>query len=112
MKRFRFSLLSLVVGVVLFSGPLYVNLRMPEVDVRYTSVRKMETWLYGWPFIAYREHLVASLVKSPPDPAGDGSCEWHWLRVAGNVVVGLVIAVLGGTVCEYLVRRRTKGAKT
>jgi len=102
MKRFRFSLLSLVVGVVLAGGVVWLNLR-PRADWVECSHGGIEQeHSYGWPFKA-RYRFVW-----PHEPDSYG---WLWKGLAVNIAIGLAIVFGGAGVCEWLVRRRAAKAK-
>jgi len=128
MKRLRFSLLSLVVGVLLLAAVMHLNLRPRllhgephylKLDVPET-VSRSEICTYGWLLVACKECRI-TVTQRPPDPQQDWSgrrpCpwkdgeavyEWYASGFAGNVVVGLVTILLGATACEIVLRRRVK----
>jgi len=107
-KRFRFSLLSLLVGVVLAGGVGWLNLRPVGIYFSTTgpsSLEPVEVLIgnqYGWPFFAYRTEMAWAL--SPPPPPSP-IC-WH--AVILDIAIGLAIVFGGAGVCEYVVRRRGK----
>ena len=107
MKRFRFSLLSLLVGVMLAGGVLYLNLR--PVGVYYTLVDDdthepslvLVARNYGWPTWAYQDGIWEM-----------GISDIHsWSYAAFDIAIGLAIVFGGAGVCEYVVRRRAAKAK-
>ena len=109
MKRFRFSLLSLLVGVMLAGGVVWLNVQPLGV---YASARVAITQEpvefqigahYGWPLHAYykrRDKLIS------------GRSRVTWSAAAIDIAIGLAIVFGGAGVCEYVVRRRTKKAET
>ncbi len=93
MKRFRFSLLSLVVGVVLAGGVGYLNMRPSEFIEGSDPLIQTARLEYGWPFVAcewwwWEDYL------------------WHWLALCANILVGLAIVFGGAGANEYVLRRR------
>ena len=102
-KRFRFSLLSLLVGVVLAGGFVCLNV--------YPTHNKPETlqddW-HGWPLGAYRQ--IVMHINWPAEyshlPSRQLRSEWHWPSLAANIAIGFAIVFGGAGVCEFVVRRR------
>ena len=116
MKRVRFSLLSLLVGVVLAGGVGWLNVRtflydselppplLAFVDIKLGSRTPviLSRW-YGWPMDAYRQRF--SLQQEVSGSVME-SLDWHWLGFAANIAIGLAIVFGGAGVCEYVIRRR------
>ena len=103
MKRFRFSLLSLLVGVVLAGGVLWLNVRPNKtqseiVFVNMDGTREFDTFsksCSGWPWAYYSSDSLFGAY-------------WLWPFLAANIAIGLAIVFGCAGVCEWLVRRRAK----
>ena len=120
MKRFRFSLLSLLVGVVLAGGVVFLNVRpstysspppayRDESGMILTTFYSTEVSEYGWPFVVCEHLLFTDPARSALAPRGE-----YFVRMpslAANIAIGLVIVFGGAGVCEWLVRRRATKAK-
>ena len=121
MKRFRFSLLSLLVGVVLAGGVGGLNVR-PSIFAsgKYQLVMG-DTHLYGWPLVAYRGIAWPEGLQLNSDVAADREVlnyilslpadGWSWPALAANIAIGLAIVFGGAGACEWRVRRRAAKAK-
>jgi len=131
MKRFRFSLLSLVVGVVLAGGVVWLNMRgniYPELlpfevavssgdpsdepTVIWTGERVIRS--SGWPWCFCSVPRFLNLSEKPPDvplPREVFQKRWSWPSLSANIAIGLAIVFGGAGVCEYVVRRRSAKAK-
>ncbi len=105
MKRFRFSLLSLLVGVVLAGGMLWLNVGTPFWIITSQADVDLSQRYYGWPLHAYVEY-VAQTPRSL-----NRWYHYRWPGLAANIAIGLAIVFGGAAVCEYVVRRRVKKAK-
>ena len=108
MKRFRFSLLSLLVGVVLAGGVVWLNAQpvgvytSASVAISQEPVEFQVGAHYGWPLHAYykrRDKLIS------------GRSRVSWSAAAANTAIGLAIVFGGAGACEWLVRRRAAKAK-
>ena len=109
MKRFRFSLLSLLVGVLLAGGVGWMNMRPTVAEIPNGDVWRY----YGWPYHTYTECTPASgatfhiwggrIRRRMGNHIGS-----RWGALAADIAIGLAIVVGGTGACEWLVRRRAK----
>ena len=106
-KRFRFSLLSLLVGVLLTGGVGWLNVRTRK-DFTATHAVTVERHSFGWPFTARLEDFVVTKAQNTIDRFP----EWRWPGLVANIAIGLAIVFCGAGACEYVVRRRGKKAET
>jgi hypothetical protein len=119
MKRFRFSLLSLLVGAVLAGGVVYLNVRpgtplhsevpvIPIGEVKTFSPKYiLESRVFGWPFRASSKWIGQKASRHAGPDSIEGR-EWQWPGLAANIAIGLAIVIGGAGVCEHVVRRRGK----
>ena len=118
LKRFRFSLLSLLVSVVLAGGFGWLNLLPMITASSRPQPTVVDTHLYGWPFVAYTETVWTeeTQLKLNTDVAAEREImnyilslpanQWYWPGLTANIAIGLAIVFGGAGVCEYVVRRR------
>ena len=123
LKRFRFSLLSLLVGVVLAGGVGWLNVRPSEIGCEpFCRPDRPEGWTYtytrsyGWPFDAHFSSITLSADGDKGGRLPQEYVESHWEAwdrdprwlssgVARNIAIGLAIVFGGAGVCEYVARR-------
>ena len=113
----RLSILSLVAGVLLSVGFLYLNLK-PSTPYRGVDViwwegvhggpyspvyGESEVRTYGWPrVVCMTRETPFSLYHDPKIPPAPLNC----IGLAADIAIGLVIVFGGAAACEFLVRCR------
>jgi len=122
MKRIRFSLLSLLVGVVLAGGVGWLNVRKPPVLYATAQNRAFYAHSYGWPFVTYFARPEEPCPTLPPldDPeiavyrqkifelmwlGPPKELHWQWPGLAANIAIGLAIPIAALLACEFALRR-------
>jgi len=112
MKRIRYSLLSLLVGVVMAGACLWLNLRPVKASVEESmelgpvppgSFKSVDYLRYGWPFASRLEQNVVEY--DSPDFSYVGIRIWRWYGLAANIAIGLAVVFGCAVGCEYGMRR-------
>jgi len=118
----RFRLLSYVVGILLLSGLLGLNLTMWLMHPSESTPEEARDFLgvgciaqYGWPFAAVSSLSPAEgsfywrdLSSEPPKLIrlpGNSVYIWHWPALIADTVIGLAIPIAGLLACEFVLRR-------
>ena len=131
LKRLRFSLLSLLVGVVLAGGVVWLNMQVSSLRTELLPMGQWEKALIsyevrslGFPLAACKTFRPAlgepsslplseeeSATRKQAREAFSRDSEWHYRGLVANIAIGLAIVFGGAGVCEYVVRRRAARAE-
>ena len=112
-RRFRFSLITLLVavsvaGVLIWANVSPIQRTWVDNSERRRSPLEHDTW--GWP-LAYVSEMIPGQTAVGASPPLFRLIPFSWLRLLGDMVVGIGIVVLGGFMSEFLVRRFRKGQR-
>ena len=107
-RRFRFSLITLLVAVNVAGVLVWANVR-GRADARYVNSFQQSERFHGWPMVIY-----AKPVMILPFRIG-GRSSWpsafYWDGLLNNIVVGISFIGLSSFLTEFLVRKLRKAKR-
>ena len=127
-KRFRFSLITLIVAVNVAGVLVWANLERtyvePVVAVPFSSRPPPTSFsfmtklgrLQGWPLVIRRLRPTVITISSVPGTIqGTDSSQpiwrWSWISIASNLAVAILILSAFCAITEFLVRRIRKAKR-
>jgi len=107
-RRFRFSLITLIVAVNVAGVLVWANVKKKETGaIPVSGGRAYETMRYGWPMVACVMTRVTGLAAVRGESLTEARA-WEPAGVLTNAVAAILAVLFFGWATEFLVRRLRK----
>ena len=120
-RWFQFHLSTAIVMMFVAGGLLWANLHHRVVESGSmiwdgpipgppgsSGWAMYQRWGYGFPFEAVGTDLDVQGCPLRKNTLDELSPAWHWVGLLGNLTIGIVVVLLVGSACEWLIRRRER----